>query len=463
MTSIHPDRFLTSTLSSKPWGQPVARILAAALEAVEPEAAVRNHLRRQDNLLIIGESEYDLAQIDRVFIVGAGKAGAPMAQAAEAILADHLESGVVVVKEGYAADTSSIATVSIIEAGHPIPDQRGCQGAQQIIELLASTHQNDLVICLISGGGSAILVSPMDGLSLADLQDLTSTLLASGANINQINTLRKHLDRVKGGKLAKLAAPAQVASLILSDVVGDPLEAIASGPTVPDPTSYADALQILERLDILHEIPQSVFDHISKGAKGDLPENPKPGDSLFEKVHNVLVGTNLSAASAAMQQANQEGYNTLLLTTFLQGEARQVSRVLTAIARQVASNNQPISRPACILAGGETTVTLTGDGKGGRNQEMALAAVSDLAGLEQVALVTFATDGGDGPSDAAGAIVTSETLARARQLGLQPFDYLSRNDSYHFFEVLGDLIKTGPTQTNVNDLAFIFAFDENHE
>jgi glycerate 2-kinase len=319
------------------------------------------------------------------------------------------------------------------------------------------------VICLISGGGSAILVSPMDGLSLADLQDLTSTLLASGANINQINTLRKHLDRVKGGKLAKLAAPAQVASLILSDVVGDPLEAIASGPTVPDPTSYADALQILERLDILHEIPQSVFDHISKGAKGDLPENPKPGDSLFEKVHNVLVGTNLSAASAAMQQANQEGYNTLLLTTFLQGEARQVSRVLTAIARQVASNNQPISRPACILAGGETTVTLTGDGKGGRNQEMALAAVSDLAGLEQVALVTFATDGGDGPSDAAGAIVTSETLARARQLGLQPFDYLSRNDSYHFFEVLGDLIKTGPTQTNVNDLAFIFAFDENHE
>jgi glycerate 2-kinase len=462
MTTIHPDRFLTSTLSLMPWGQAVVRILAAALEAVEPEAAVRKHLRRQDRHLMIGERKYDLDQVDRVFIVGAGKAGAPMAQAAVDILAECLESGVVVVKDGYAGNISNIGPVSIVEAGHPIPDQRGCQGAEQIIELLASTREDDLVICLISGGGSAILVSPMDGLNLAVLQDLTSTLLASGANINQINTLRKHLDQVKGGKLAKLAAPAQVASLILSDVVGDPLEAIASGPTVPDPTSFADALNILEYLGILDEVPREVVDHINKGTHGDLPENPKPGDILFEKVYNVLVGSNLTAASAALLQARQEGFNTLLLTTFLQGEARQVSRVLTAIARQVASNNQPIRRPACILAGGETTVTLTGDGKGGRNQELALAAVPDLAGLHEVALVTFATDGGDGPTDAAGAVVTSETLERAQKTGLDPIAYLSQNDSYHFFDSLGDLLKPGPTQTNVNDLAFIFAFDKNH-
>jgi glycerate 2-kinase len=463
MTSIHPDRFITSTLSSKPWGQSVARILAAALEAVEPEAAVRNHLRRQDHRLIIGKREYDLHQIDRVFVIGAGKAGAPMAQAAVDILADFLESGVVVVKEGYAADTSSIGPVSIIEAGHPIPDQRGCLGAQQIIELLASTRNNDLVICLISGGGSAILVSPMPGLSLADLQDLTNTLLASGANINQINALRKHLDQVKGGKLAKLAAPAQVASLILSDVVGDPLEAIASGPTVPDPTSFADTLHILKHLDILDDIPPAVLAHIHKGVNGGIPENPKPQDPLFENVHNVLVGSNLSASLAAVNQAQQEGFNTLLLTTFLQGEARQVSRVLTAIARQLTSSKYPLQRPACILAGGETTVTLSGDGKGGRNQEMALAAVSDLGGLEQVALVTFATDGGDGPTDAAGAVVTGETLQRAQEIGLNPLEYLSNNDSYHFFERLDDLIKTGPTQTNVNDLVLIFAFDEDQQ
>jgi glycerate 2-kinase len=458
---INPELFLTTTLSSKAWGAPVMRILAAALQAVEPQAAVGQHMRRRGNQLTIGERQYDLDRLQRVYVVGAGKAGVPMARAAAEILGDHLEAGVVVVKEGYAGDTASIGPISIREAGHPIPDERGCQGAEAIIRLLEATQSGDLVISLISGGGSAILVSPMGGLSLSDLQDLTAILLASGANINQINALRKHLDQVKGGKLAKLAFPAQVASLILSDVVGDPLKAIASGPTVPDPTSFQDVLDILENLGITNEVPTAILDHITKGVQGHIPENPKPGDPLFENVHNVLIGTNQSAAMAALRQAQTEGFHTLLLTTFLQGEARQVSRVLTSIAHQITCSNQPLPRPACIVAGGETTVTLRGDGKGGRNQELALAAVTDLAGLENVALLTLATDGGDGPTDAAGAIVTGETYQRAQQTGLDPLKYLSNNDSYHFFDALGDLLKPGPTQTNVNDLALILAFDEN--
>ncbi|MBE0411156.1 MAG: glycerate kinase [Anaerolineales bacterium] len=459
MTITGPERFLTTTLSTKPWGQAVTRILAAALQAVEPQAAVNRHMRKEGRHLYIGDRVYDLDRIQRVFVVGAGKAGAPMARAIADILGDHLHRGIVIVKEGYAGDSTSIGPISIIEAGHPIPDERGCQGAEQIIDLLKSTQEEDLVICLISGGGSAILVSPMDGLTLTDLQDLTSTLLASGATINQINALRKHLDRVKGGKLAKIASPAPVVSLILSDVVADPLEYIASGPTVPDPTSFSDVVKILEQLDILEQVPPAVLDHIRKGVQGEIPENPKPGDPIFKHVHNVLVGSNLSAANAALQHAELEGFHTLLLTTFLQGEACQISRVLTAIARQLASSNHPLPRPACLLAGGETTVTLKGDGKGGRNQEIALAAVSDLAGLDDIALVTFATDGGDGPTDAAGAVVTGETLLRAQQIELNPLEFLSRNDSYNFFDPLGDLIKTGPTQTNVNDLAFIFGFE----
>ena len=458
MTSPDLDRFLTTTLSTKPWGQPVTRILAAALEAVEPEAAVKRHMHKNGKHLFIGDHSYDLDRVERVFIVGAGKAGKPMAKAVVEVLDDRLEQGVVVVKEGYAGDVNSIGPISILESGHPIPDERGCQGAEKIIELLQTTREQDLVVCLISGGGSAILVSPMDGLSLGDIQDLTSTLLASGASINQINALRKHLDKVKGGKLARLAYPAQIATLILSDVVGDPLEVIASGPTVPDPTTFNDVLEILKNLDILNKVPPLILDHLNKGSQGSIQENPKPGDPIFEKVANVLVGSNLSAALAAIHQAEKEGFHTSLLTTYLQGEARQVGRVLASIARQISSNNHPLPRPACILAGGETTVTLQGDGLGGRNQEMALAGVMDVANLENVALVTFATDGGDGPTDAAGAVTTGETLERALELGMHPADYLSNNDSYNFFYPLGDLIKTGPTQTNVNDLDFIFAF-----
>jgi hydroxypyruvate reductase len=432
-------------------------VLSAALQAVDPAAAVRRYLQRSGNRLWVAGNEFDLSRFSRVLLVGAGKAGAPMARAAAEIVGNRLAGGVMIVKEGYGEDLAD-RKVSVIEAGHPLPDERGVQGAGRVIELLQGAGPEDLVIALLSGGGSALLVSPAEGLSLADLQDLTTTLLRCGADIYEINTIRKHLERLKGGGLARLAAPALLVTLILSDVVGDPLDVIASGPTVPDPSTFAGAYDVLEKYGIVGKAPPAVVRRLECGRSGELLETPKPGEAVFERAHNVLVGSNRLAAEAALAQAQAEGLHGLLLTTYLQGEARQAGRVLASLARQIAADGQPLPRRACLVAGGETTVTLHGDGLGGRNQELALGAVADLAGLPEVALVTMATDGGDGPTDAAGAVVTGDTLERARRAGLSPVEYLARNDAYHFFDALGDLLKPGPTQTNVNDLAFLFAF-----
>lgn len=461
MSFISPAQLMAKSLLSMPWGDKIANILAAALNAVDPAAAIAQHLHRSDDRLTVQGRHYDLADYRRVFVVGAGKAGAPMAYAVSKILGDRLTQGVIVVKDGYAQsreDLHPAPGLDIIEAGHPIPDERGVRAARRIIALLETTRADDLVICLISGGASALLVSPAEGITLNDLQQLTSALLASGANINEINTMRKHLDRVKGGKLARLAAPAHLVSLILSDVIGDPLDVIGSGPTAPDSSTFEDAYQVLERYGLLDRVPPAVLAVLQRGRQGDILENPAPHDPLFAKVHNAIIGSNILAANAALAQADKEGLNPMLLTTYLQGEARQVGLVLAGILRQISDSDLPVPRPACLVAGGETTVTLNGDGLGGRNQELALGAVQELAGLPAIALVALATDGGDGPTDAAGAVVTGETQARARQLGLDPNAYLARNDSYHFFDPLGDLLKPGPTQTNVNDLTFLFAF-----
>ncbi len=448
----------TYTLRQYPWGNRVQRILAAALQAADPAAAVETHLKRRALRLEVAGRDYNLDAYRRVFLVGAGKAGAPMTRAAASILGDRLTQGVVVVKEGYLGSDDLPGQVSILEAGHPIPDERGVQGGQRIQELLESLRPDDLVIGLISGGGSALLTAPVPGITLENLQALTAELLACGATINEINCLRKHLDRLKGGGLARLASPAPLITLILSDVVGDPLDVIASGPTVPDPTSYAQAYAILQRYELLNRVPHSITAHLERGRRGEIPETPKAGDPAFERVQNVIIGSNLQAAQAALRQAEAEGFHTLLLTTYLQGEARQAGATLAAIAHQIAVTGQPLARPACLVVGGETTVTLTGSGKGGRNQEVALGALPGLAGLPEVALVSLATDGGDGPTDAAGAVVTGESLGRAQKAGLDPVDHLRRNNAYPFFEALGDLLKPGPTRTNVNDLAFIFAF-----
>ena len=447
----------THTTRSAPWGDRVERIMDAALQAVEPGGAVSRYLQRDGDRLSVQGQEYDLSQYRRVWIVGAGKASAPMAEAAVEIVGDDHAGGLVIVKEGH-TDVSQIGKVSIAEAGHPIPDERGVRNTQELMSLLEETREDDLVIGLISGGGSALMTAPDQGLTLADVQQLTSALLACGATIYEINALRKHLDRVKGGGLAEAAAPAALVTLILSDVIGDPLDVIASGPTAPDGSTFQDAVDVLDKYEIREEVPQAIFDHLQRGLQGELPETPKPGDALFSNVQNVIVGSNLQAAQAALSQAEAEGFHTLLLTTSLQGEARHAGRFLAAIAQQIVATGQPLPRPACIVVGGETTVTLRGDGLGGRNQELVLAAVEDVAGLPDVALVTLATDGDDGPTDAAGAVVTGETLSRAREAGLDPAQFLTNNDSYHFFAPLDDLLRPGPTQTNVNDLAFVLAF-----
>ncbi len=450
----------TYSFQDNPWRGAVSRVLNAALEAVDPAEAVSRFVKRKEDVLSINGRNYALNDYEHIYIVGAGKAGTPMATSIATILGSHLTEGIIIVKEGYTSgsDLGNLAKTRILEAGHPIPDERGVHATEQVVRLLQETTEDDLVICLISGGGSALTPALVDGLTLDHLKTLTAQLLASGANIIEINTLRKHLNRIKGGQLARLVSPAKLVALILSDVVGNPLEVIASGPTVPDGTTYFDAYAVLERYDLLDKAPAPVIAHLIKGLRGEIAETPKPGDPLFINVQNVIIGSNLQAAEEALNQARKEGFNTILLTTFLEGEARQVGIVLAGILRQVHHNGHPLPRPTCIIAGGETTVTLQGDGLGGRNQELALSAVSDLAGIPDIAMITLATDGSDGPTDAAGAVVTGETLGRAHGLGLDPDDFLARNDAYTFFETLGDLIKTGPTNTNVNDLVFLFAF-----
>jgi hydroxypyruvate reductase len=445
----------TPVLQRHARGATVQRVLVAALRAVDPYQALRRHVIRQGDSLSIGGQSYDLDEYEHVYLAAIGKAGAPMARLVIDLLADRLTQGIALVKDGYQADLPGVA---VLAAGHPVPDERGVLAAGRIMQMLSNAGERDLVLCLISGGGSALLTSPASGLTLEDLQSLTTLLLRCGASINEINTLRKHLEVAKGGNLAKLAHPARIVTLVLSDVIGDPLDVIASGPTFPDPTTYQDAYAVLERYNLLAETPPAILKRLEGGCRGALPETPKPGDLIFAGVQYEIIGNNYQAAKAALEQAQQEGLNPLLLTTCLQGEAQQAGRFLAAIARQVALSGQPVSRPACIVAGGETTVTLLGDGLGGRNQEVALGAVSDLAGLENALLVSLATDGGDGPTDAAGAVASGETLQQARALGMHPQDYLRRNDSYHFFERLGGLIVTGPTLTNVNDLSILFLF-----
>ena len=452
--------FLTSSLRHIARGECICRILASAIHAVEPKQAVYRHLFRSGNQLLISGRSYHLDDYEQIIIVGAGKAGSPMVEAIEEIVPDRQLDGLVITKEGYISESSSLThrRIQLVEAGHPIPDSRSIAATKQIIYLLEQTNQETLVICLLSGGGSALMVSPVEGVSLFDLQTLTTELLRCGASINEMNTLRKHLDQIKGGNLARLAAPAHVISLILSDVVADPLDVIASGPTVPDTTTFDDAKQILEKYQITEKIPRSIYEHISHGVDGFKSENPKPTDPIFQNVNNVIIGSNQLAAQAALDRAKVEGLNTIFLTSYLQGEACQAGRFVAALARQIAKDGNPIPRPACIILGGETTVTLAGNGKGGRNQELALAAVSDIAGLPDIVLVSLATDGGDGPTDAAGAVVTGETLTRAQKAGLSAHASLAHNDAYHFFQTLDDLLLIGPTNTNVNDLVFLFAF-----
>ncbi len=385
-------------------------IFQAGLEAVDPVNAVKLHLKRTDNRLFLQGREYDLTEFKHLYVIGMGKAAASMAKAVEDILGDRIAGGIVNVKYGH---TVPLKKIRINEAGHPVPDESGMEGTQEIIELLSKTSEEDLIICLISGGGSALLPLPAEGLSLEDKQSLTKSLLECGATIHEINALRKQLSRVKGGRLAKLAHPSTLISLILSDVIGDNLDVIASGPTVPDTHRFADCMQILEKHGLKSKLPQRVVEYIERGCRGEIEETPKPSDPIFRRTQNAIVGSNILAVQAAKEKAVQLGYNSLVLSTYIHGETEEVAKVHTAIAKEILTSGNPVPTPACIISGGETTVTIHGKGKGGRNQEFVLAAAIDIEGLENVVILSGGTDGNDGPTDAAGAIADGNTIRRA--------------------------------------------------
>ena len=412
-------------------------IFKAALKAANPGDAVARQLARED-----------FTRYRDIYVVGAGKAGASMARAAERVLGRRIARGLLNVKYGHAA---ALRRIELNECGHPVPDQRGVEGARRIARLVAGAGVDDLVVCLISGGASALLPLPADPITLDEKQETTRLLLACGADIHEFNAVRKHISRIKGGQLARLAHPATVLSLLLSDVIGDDLDVIGSGPTAPDASTFASTRAILDKYQIFDRVPSSIRERIDQGLRGEIRETPKTGDPIFERVRNIVVGSNRLAVDRAAARAQELGFRTLVLSTFVEGETRDVARMHAAIAREIVSSGRPVKPPACIITGGETTVTLRGDGLGGRNQEFALAAAIDIAGLENVVVLSGGTDGSDGPTDAAGAIADGNTLMR----GPRATEFLARNDSYHYFEDLGDLIVTGPTHTNVADVHLV--------
>jgi glycerate 2-kinase len=424
-------------------------IFEAGVQSADPFVALKKVLQLEDERLRVGERIYDLAEIQNLFVVGCGKAAARMGLALESVLGARIRSGVVSVKYGHGIQ---LERIEVVEAGHPVPDVAGLNAARRIIDLARLCKKRDLLCLLISGGGSALLPYPADTLTLTDKIRTTSVLLRSGATIQEINAVRKHISGVKGGRLVHLAAPARSIALILSDVIGDSLEVIASGLTVPDCSTYGDCLHIIRDYDLDTRIPRSVVDFLKRGARGRIPETPKPSDPFFQNVQNIIIGNNAQAIAAAQKRAEAFGYRTLVRSEPIAGESRAAAKSHVAIVKEIGRRNKPASRPTCLVSGGETTVTVRGDGIGGRNQEFCLAAALEVDGLAGVVILSGGTDGSDGPTDAAGAIVDGSTIARGKAKNLDAADFLARNDSYSFFQATGDLLVTGPTLTNVMDL-----------
>jgi hydroxypyruvate reductase len=427
-------------------------IFQAGLAAVAPGAAISRFCRLEGDLFFVDGVEYDLRQYRKIFILGAGKAGAAMAKSVETMLEDRITEGIITVKDDHLEE---LKRITIRQASHPVPDARGLAAAREIYSMARRADKETLVICLLSGGGSALLPLPVNGVSLEDKQETTRVLLSCGATIHEINSVRKHLSVIKGGGLARAVYPATLVTLILSDVVGDDLDAIASGPCVPDPTTFVDCMTIFTKYGIEKKIPVSVYDHIRAGLAGKVTETPKKDQEFFAKNKNIIIGRNFDALTRAKEEAEALGYKTLLLSSSIEGETREVAACHMAVAREIGLSGNPVRKPACLLSGGETTVTIRGVGKGGRNQEFVLAAVLRMGGLRKIVVLSAGTDGTDGPTDAAGAVADETTLERAAERGLDPQQYLDKNDSYHFFAGLGNLYKTGPTNTNVMDLRII--------
>ena len=432
-----------------------AKIWSAALKAVDAEGAVRKFVSRRGRELRVGNRRFEIPISKRLWVIGAGKAAAHMGGTLEEILGSRLTGGVVVTKYGHGVP---LRKLSLLESGHPLPDRNSVAAGERLISFVRSeVRPDDLVLCVLSGGASALVTAPVPGISWEEKQECTKLLLNTSADIRELNTIRKHLSMLKGGGLARLLAPARVINLILSDVVGDRLDTIASGPLSPDSTTFGDCIGILQRLDLLDRVPKPVRKLFENGAAGKLPETPKPGDPAFKKVMSIVVASNSAACTAAAREARRLGYRPAVITTRLEGDNREAARFHMSLALEVAAENRPVRRPACILSGGETTVEVTGTGKGGRNMEFTLACAKTLAALDAPCLVaSVGTDGTDGPTDAAGALADNTTAARALKFGARFLEEsLENNDSYTFFRRLGDLIMTGPTGTNVMDLHLI--------
>ncbi len=432
--------------------QDAATIFNNALSAVNAFSAVKNHCRVEEGILYIDQFSVNLNRYNNTYVIGAGKASANMGAAIEEILSDKITDGIITVKYNH---TFPLKKIKLVEAGHPVPDKNGRTCALQILHLAEQAKKDDLIICLISGGGSALLPLPAPPLTLSDKQKTIRILLSCGASINEINSLRKHMSLIKGGRLAEKTWPATLITLIISDVVGNPLDVIASGPTVGDSSTFRDCMDVIYKYDIINLMPEAVIEHFKKGLNGEINDTPGPDDRIFDKTFNRIIGSNIEALTAASKISKSLGYNTLILSSMIEGDTFEAAHMHTAIAKEIRKTGNPIQPPACVLSGGETTVILKGNGKGGRNQEFALTAALDIINENQMVILSGGTDGTDGPTDAAGAIVDSNTIIKALNSGLNPVTFLENNDSYHFFQKTGDLLMTGATGTNVMDLRIV--------
>lgn len=424
------------------------RILDAAVAAADPRDALLRALRREGDALVVGDDTVDLGAVERVLMVGAGKAAVGMARGALEVLGDRVAGGSITVPHGGGAE---LAEIEVWEAAHPVPDTHGLAGAVAALRVARAAGERDLMLCLLSGGASALWPCPAGTVGLSDVRELTAGLLRAGAGIGEINAVRKHLSRIAGGGLARAAQPARVVTLALSDVVGSALDVIGSGPTVPDPTTYAQAVEVLRRHDV--RVPAAVLAHLQSGAAGIVPETPKPGDPAFRRASIQVIGSVRDALAGAARAAEELGYRAEIVSDSLEGEARDAAREIAALALRRREDQD--GRPLALLLGGETTVTVRGNGRGGRNQELALALAVEIAGEDGIVAAALGTDGVDGPTPAAGAIVDSGTVARGRERGVDARAALERNDSYTFFRATGEAVVTGPTGTNVGDVVLV--------
>ena len=433
------------------YDQTIRNIFDESLLAVDPYKAVNRHI---DYVL----SRYKKEKFNKLYIVSFGKAAPSMARALADGVGNALTKGIVITKYGHAGSQHFADTLAVYEAGHPIPDENGFRATGKVLNLLQQADEKTFVVFLISGGGSALLCCPYEGISLAEKQAVTDLLLKAGADIQELNTVRKHISAVKGGRLAEIAYPAKMVSLILSDVIGDPLDVIASGPTSPDSSTYTDAINVIQKYGLTERMPGSVITILTRGSQGHIPETPKKGSPAFSGMDNIIIASNAIAVAAAKKAAERMGYKTAVLSTELRGEASHVAKDLAKAALD-QKKTLPKGEKFCLIAGGETTVTVKGDGKGGRNTELALAFGIEIQGETGITFLSAGTDGTDGPTDAAGAIVTGQMFSDAVQRGLDPQDYLTRNDSYSFFKAINGLVITGPTGTNVMDIQLILLED----